>query len=198
MPTCVATKNDGVINGSGRGTNGIDLGAIIHEALAAGILLEGGGHAAAAGFSLTEDKVVAFSEFLEKRVFETLGEARPASEIYVDAELDAGGADIKLVRSMEKLAPFGQGNPEPMLVLNGGELAYATTMGNGSHLRGALRTSAGTNLNFVGFNITRTTVGEFLLDETNIGRKIRLCGRLTGNEFNGRTTAQFVIEDVAT
>ena len=52
MPSCVATKADGVINGSGRSVSGIDLGKIIHDALAAGVISEGGGHAAAAGFSL--------------------------------------------------------------------------------------------------------------------------------------------------
>lgn len=50
LPSCVATRCDGVINGSGRSIPGIDLGRIIHDALAAGILSEGGGHAAAAGF----------------------------------------------------------------------------------------------------------------------------------------------------
>jgi len=196
MPTCVAAKADGVINGSGRGTRGVDLGAIIHEALDAGILIEGGGHAAAAGFSLAEDKESAFCEFLEKRVAEILGGERPRIEIVIDASLDAGGANMKLVKEMEALAPFGQGNPEPMLMLYGGELAYATTMGGGQHLRGALRTSAGTSLNFVGFNMTRGAIGKFLLDESNIGRKITMCGRVVGNEYNGRTSAQFVIEDV--
>ena len=49
-PSCVATKIDGVINGSGRSVSNVDLGRIIHEALALGIVTEGGGHAAAAGF----------------------------------------------------------------------------------------------------------------------------------------------------
>jgi single-stranded-DNA-specific exonuclease len=197
MPTCVAAKTAGVINGSGRGTRGVDLGAIIHEALEAGILTEGGGHAAAAGFSLVEQNEAAFCEFLEKRVREILGSERPRPEIAIDAELDAGGANMKLVHEMEALAPFGQGNPEPMLLIYGGELAYATTMGGGGHIRGSLRTSAGVSLSFVGFNLACGPIGQFLLDESNIGRKIMLCGRLNGNEYNGRTTAQFVIEDVA-
>ncbi|MCL1785688.1 MAG: single-stranded-DNA-specific exonuclease RecJ [Alphaproteobacteria bacterium] len=197
MPTCVATKSDGVINGSGRGVRGVDLGAIIHDALDAGILTEGGGHAAAAGFSLSENNENAFCEFLEARVREILGAEQPRPEIIIDAQMDAGGANMKLVREMDTLAPFGQGNPEPMLLLYGGELAYATAMGGGAHLRGALRTSAGTSLNFVGFNLARGPIGKFLLDESNIGRKITMCGRITGNEYNGRTTAQFVIEDIA-
>jgi len=197
MPTCVASKTDGIINGSGRGTPGVNLGAIIHEALDAGILTEGGGHAAAAGFSLLEENEGAFCEFLERRVSEILDGERPRQEIIIDAQLDAGGANMKLVREMESLAPFGQGNPEPMLMIYGGELAYATTMGGGGHIRGSLRTSAGVSLSFVGFNLACGPIGQFLLDESNIGRKITMCGRLTCNEYNGRTSAQFIIEDVA-
>ena len=70
LPTCVATKSDGVINGSGRSIASVDLGRIIHQALAAGILTEGGGHAAAAGFSLPEENHTAFCEFLENAVRE--------------------------------------------------------------------------------------------------------------------------------
>ena len=59
------------------------------------------------------------------------------------------------------MAPFGQSNPEPTLVLNGCVLKFATVMGNGSHLRGMVRTSNGTQLSFVGFNLVGTPVGEY-------------------------------------
>ncbi|MBQ1997512.1 MAG: single-stranded-DNA-specific exonuclease RecJ [Alphaproteobacteria bacterium] len=85
LPSCVATKSDGQINGSGRSVAGVDLGKIIHDALAAGIVSEGGGHAAAAGFSLTEDKEAEFCAFLERAVNEQLNGVIPQPEIVVDA-----------------------------------------------------------------------------------------------------------------
>jgi single-stranded-DNA-specific exonuclease len=197
MPAMVATRQDGVVNGSGRSVPGIDLGKIIHDAHEAGILTEGGGHAAAAGFSLAQGREAEFCAFLENAVAAQLDGCTLKQEITVDAEIDAGGANMRLLAELAALAPFGQGNPEPMLVLRGGQLAYASTMGDGSHLRGNLRTSSGTNLAFVGFNLTATPVGAFLLDEGNFNRKITLCGRLKENEFNGRVSAQFVIEDAA-
>jgi len=197
MPVCVATRGNGIIDGSGRSIPGVDLGRIIHDAVRAGILTDGGGHVAAAGFCLPADRESDFCEFFENAVREQQGDTPAPAEISIDAVLDAGGADMKMVREMSLMEPFGQGNPEPTLVLSGGELVYATTMGGGQHLRGSIRTSAGTMLNFVGFNLTATKVGEFLLDETNIARKIQLCGQLQANEYNGRVTAQFVIEDAA-
>ncbi len=197
LPTCVATRCDGEINGSGRSIAGVDLGKIIHDALAAGVISEGGGHAAAAGFSLSADREEEFCEFLEQHVAQQLNGEMPVAEIAVDAELDAGAATMKLVNDLAALAPFGQGNPEPTLVLNGATLRFASVMGNGSHLRGVVNTSSGTQLSFVGFNLVGTPVGDFLLDDANTNTKIRLLGKLKENEYNGRVSAQFFLEDVA-
>jgi len=193
----VATRNDGVINGSGRSIPEIDLGKIIHEALALGILSEGGGHSAAAGFSLNADKEQEFCQFLEKAVNEQLNGNKPKNEVFVDAEIDASGADMKLVEQLSDLAPFGQCNPEPTLVLYGAVLKYATVMGSGAHLRGKVRTSKGDMLSFVGFNLVGTPVGNFLLDDANTNTKIMMLGKLKENEYNGRVSAQFTLEDMA-
>ncbi len=198
LPSCVATRADGMINGSGRSIAGIDLGKIIHDALAAGIVSEGGGHAAAAGFSLPVENEEAFCKFLEEAVKEQLHGERPSPEVFVDAEIDAAAANMRLVKQLDALEPFGQGNPEPMLVLRGGQLRHASVMGNGgAHLRGSVLTSAGTNLAFVGFNLVGTAVGNFLLDDANTNTTIKLLGRLKQNEYNGRVSAQFFLEDVA-
>ena len=196
LPSCVATKCDGVINGSGRSIACVDLGYIIHQALAAGILTEGGGHAAAAGFSLSADKEKEFCEFLEKSVINQLNGKSPVGEVLVDAELDASGATLELIQSLAALEPFGQGNPEPTFVLHGGMLRFATSMGNGAHIRGAIATSRGNQLAFVGFNLTGTPVGDFLLDDANTNTKITVLGKLKKNEYNGRVSPQFFLEDI--
>ncbi len=196
LPTCVATRCDGVINGSGRSIPEVDLGKIIHDALAAGILSEGGGHAAAAGFTLNVDNEQDFCSFLEQAVQKQLNGVCPVPEVYVDAELDASGANMQLVEKLSDLAPFGQCNPEPTLVLHGAVLKYATVMGKGAHLRGVVKTSNGNQLAFVGFNLVGTPVGDFLLDEANTNTKIVMLGKLKENEYNGRVSAQFTLEDM--
>ncbi|MBR3510665.1 MAG: single-stranded-DNA-specific exonuclease RecJ [Alphaproteobacteria bacterium] len=196
LPTCVATRSDGVINGSGRSISEIDLGKIIHEALSKGILSEGGGHAAAAGFTLSVDKEQEFCDFLEEAVKEQLHGEKPVPEIFVDAQIDAASADMNLVEKLSDLGPFGQANPEPTLVLHGGILKFATAMGNGNHLRGVLKTSTGGQLSFVGFNLVGTPIGDFLLDDANTNTTITILGKLKENEYNGRVNAQFVLEDM--
>lgn len=197
LPSCVATRADGVINGSGRSIPGVDLGKIIHDALSAGIITEGGGHAAAAGFSLAAENEARFCEFLEQSVRMQLNGELPRKEIIADAEMDAGGATLKLINKLNALEPFGQGNPEPTLILHGASLRFATTMGHGTHLRGSVLTSSGTQLAFVGFNLVGTPVGDFLLDDANTNTKIMMLGKLKENEYNGHVNAQFVLEDIA-
>ena len=104
---------------------------------------------------------------------------------------------MRLIKQLSSLEPFGQGNPEPTLVLHGCSLRYASVMGNGSHLRGSVMTSAGTQLSFVGFNLVGTDVGNFLLDDANTNTKIMMLGKLKENEYNGRVSVQFVLEDIA-
>ena len=197
LPTCVATRMDGVVNGSGRSIHGVNLGKIIHDALAAGIVSEGGGHAAAAGFSLGAENEAKFCEFLENAVREQLNGVIPCKEIVADAEMDASGATLQLVNKLSALEPFGQGNPEPLLILDGAILRFATIMGHGAHLRGTVVTSNGTQLAFVGFNLVGTPVGDFLLDDMNTNTKIKMLGKLKENDYNGRRSAQFVVEDIA-
>jgi single-stranded-DNA-specific exonuclease len=197
LPSCVATRSDGVINGSGRSIPGVDLGKIIHDALSAGIISEGGGHPAAAGFTLPAGNEEVFCEFLEKAVLRQLNGKVPTQEIVVDAELDAGGANMSLVEKLSSLEPFGQGNPEPTLVLRGAVLRHASVMGGGSHLRGMVGTSAGGQLAFAGFNLAGTPVGDFLLDDSHTNTKMTMLGKLKKNEYNGRVSAQFILEDLS-
>ena len=60
-----------------------------------------------------------------------------------------------------------------------------------------VKTSLGTQVAFVGFNLVGTPVGNFLLDDANTNTTISMLGKLKDNEYNGRHTAQFMLEDIA-
>src|SRR6202012_2473402 len=66
-PACVAGIAGGVAKGSGRSVTGVDLGSAVIAARQAGLLMTGGGHTMAAGFSLAADKLEAFAAFLNER-----------------------------------------------------------------------------------------------------------------------------------
>ena len=107
--------------GSARSPNGLNL----HAALAAcsEYLLAFGGHACAAGLTIDESRVDAFrAAFCEHASSETSGATR-VGEIRVDAEGPFCQLTMETVRQIESLAPFGSGNPRPVLCATGVRLA---------------------------------------------------------------------------
>jgi single-stranded-DNA-specific exonuclease len=107
--------------GSGRSPNGLNL----HAALAACSehLLGFGGHAAAAGLKIEEARVDAFRvAFCEYAASEASGAVK-IGEIRIDAEGPFCQLTTQTVRQIESLAPFGSGNPRPVLCASGVRLS---------------------------------------------------------------------------
>ena len=133
-PVVLIAGTDGDWKGSGRSLPSFDL----HAALGAcsGLLGRWGGHRAAAGLSITEENVEAFSAAFAEQAATVLDERDLEPVTPIDAVV-ARGADLSLdlCAELAKLAPFGLGNPAPTLLVPGcghGELA---TVGDGKHLR---------------------------------------------------------------
>ena len=133
-PACVVALIDGVGRGSGRSIAGLPIGPAIIAARQAGLLINGGGHAMAAGFTVAAAKLDAFREFLVERLGDGLDRERRVPELRVDGVITLGAAQADLIRHIERLAPFGAGNPEPELRAFRCESHPRRAVGNG-HLR---------------------------------------------------------------
>lgn len=196
-PTCVATISDaGIINGSGRSTAEVDLGKIIMEGVARGILSEGGGHSAAVGFSLNPENTEKFLEFANQKVCEQMGDKCMIPTVKADVLMDLGGVNRELLKTFEQCEPYGQNNFEPKFILTGATLMWANVFGNG-HIKLSFKASNGTTIQAMLFGGLHTEIGKYLLEENNYGRTLRICGRLKENEFNGRTRVQLILEDIS-
>ncbi|MDR0319476.1 MAG: single-stranded-DNA-specific exonuclease RecJ [Rickettsiales bacterium] len=194
-PVCVATvKEDGIASGSGRSVPEIDLGGIIESGKFMGILSAGGGHKVAAGFSLDVKNMAAFRAHLDKCVAEQLAGREFLPRLFADLEIPGSAATLDFVRGFAAFAPFGQGNPEPGFVISGVSFDWAEPVGNG-HIRAAFGTGFG-KLSAIGFGLLRTSVGEFMMNETNRGRPVKLFGKLKENIYNGNSSVQLVLEDI--
>jgi len=99
---------------------GVHLTELLGEC--GGLLVNFGGHRAAAGLSLEEGKLGAFREAFEAACARVLAgkDRRPGLEI--DAWVEAGEVTLELRNEMEKLQPFGEGNPQPLFAIAGAVL----------------------------------------------------------------------------
>ena len=189
-PTCIIALEGDSGKGSGRSVPGFDLGAAILAARQAGLLVNGGGHPMAAGFTIAADRVAAFAAFLAEQVTETQAQAA-APVLDLDGALSTGGATLELARCMAAIGPFGPGNPEPRFAIRDAVLRWAEPVGKG-HLRCSLD-GVGGRLAAIAFRAVDTPLGEAL--RCAVGSPVGLAGRLTVNSWQGRETAQLIIDD---
>ncbi len=137
-PVVLIAGTEGDWKGSGRSIPTFDL----HGALGAcsDLLGRWGGHRAAAGLSIAEENVETFAVAFAEQAATVLGEEDLEPVTSIDAVV-ARGADLSLdlCAELQKLAPFGLGNPAPILLAADCGLAELATVGDGKHLRFRVR-----------------------------------------------------------
>ena len=195
-PACVAGVADGVAKGSGRSVVGLDLGAAVIAARQAGILATGGGHAMAAGFSLAEDRIAAFHGFLDER----LAAARSlpsAADLAVEGTLAVPGCTTEMAAHLARLAPFGNGNEEPVLILPRARVVRADRVGReAATIRAFVEgEGGGTRLKAVMFRAREGPLAAALLGHGAV--PLHLAGHLRAEEWNGTVSASFIVTDAA-
>jgi single-stranded-DNA-specific exonuclease len=195
-PACVGGLVDGMIKGSGRSVAGSDLGAAIIAARQSGLLATGGGHAMAAGFGMAPHQEAPLHEFLRARLpIDPTAPRRP--HLCIEATLTTQAATVELARQLASLAPFGQGNEEPVIMLPRVRITRAERLGNdGNTLRCyAESEGGGARLKAMLFRADDTVVARAL--EDRFGGLLHLAGTLRAETWQDRTTACFTISDAA-
>jgi len=194
-PACVVALANGVGRGSGRSIRGLPLGPAVIAAHQAGLLINGGGHAMAAGFTVAAEKLDLLREFLVGRLGDGLDLERLMPELRIDAALALGAARMELIGHIERLAPFGAGNPEPRFALLGVRVAHADVVAS-DHLRCTLADPLDANrLRAIAFRAAGTPLGQFLAETR--GATIHVAGHLRRDSWRGGDAVQLLIDDAA-
>jgi single-stranded-DNA-specific exonuclease len=119
--------------GSARSVPGLHLAQTLQEC--APLLLNYGGHALAAGFTLERASVEAFHTRVEELTSAVFAAPLPAPELRLDAAVRPGMLTMASARALAMLEPYGAENPQPLLLLEGAELAQVQPIGGGRHLK---------------------------------------------------------------
>lgn len=190
----IAFNANGVGTGSGRSVSGFDLGRLVREAVEAGLLVKGGGHAMAAGITVEKAKLGELRGFFEARASAEVFRLQSEESLQIDGALAAEGATLALVEALEKAGPFGAGHVAPVFVLPRHRIADARVIGTG-HIRIELRSESGGRLQGISFRAAETPLGDFLFK--NRERTIHVAGSLSVNHWNGNRTVQLRVIDAA-
>jgi single-stranded-DNA-specific exonuclease len=195
-PVCVGGIAGGVVKGSGRSIPGLDLGAAVIAARQFGLLLTGGGHAMAAGFSLLPNKINAFQDFLNARLDAPPG-APLRPYLHVEATTSPAGATVELAQHIARLAPFGAGNDEPILVVPDVHVVKCDRLGNDGNTLRAFVESEGEpkRLKTLLFRAGEGKMAQALTDRA--AGRLHLAGHLRAESWNGSVSASFCLVDAA-
>lgn len=112
-PCIVLTKSRGIIKGSARSTNNLNLGDYINKAVQKKILLAGGGHNLAAGLSLSEKNFINFKNFINN----FFSVKKSSSKFYYDSKISLNGINKDFIKSINLLGPYGDKNQNPLFLL---------------------------------------------------------------------------------
>lgn len=180
--------------GSGRSIPGFDLGRMVRDAVDAGLLIKGGGHAMAAGVTVERERLGALRAFFEERAADAVFRLRHEDSLKIDGALTADGVTQDLFDGLERAGPYGSGHPSPVFALPRHRLVDARTVGNG-HVRTELRAKTGGRITAIAFRSAESDLGAFLF--RNVGRTIHAAGSLSANHWQGARTIQFRLTDAA-
>lgn len=195
-PVCVAGIDGNFAKGSGRSVPGIDLGAAVIAARQEGMLVNGGGHAMAAGFTVVRERLGELAEFLTARIARQQAEAGEelGRTLYLDGALAPRAATPALIASLAALAPFGQGNSEPRFVIPAARIGKADVVGE-NHVRLFLTGSDGGRIKAIAFRVADQPLGQALLKAG--GLPLHVAGKLRVDNWMGRDDVQLMIDDAA-
>lgn len=177
--------------GSARSIQGIDLGNIILNAKQNKIILEGGGHAMAAGLKIDYKKLDSFKKFLEES-FEKFEKKLFEKIINYDLIISVNDINHMLLSSLEKLQPFGKGNPEPHFIVSDLKIDSIKIIKE-KHILIFFENDLGEKIKGICFNSVGTMLGDYLENYRNFN--LYFGCTVTPDKFSRENGPQLIIKD---
>jgi single-stranded-DNA-specific exonuclease len=185
-PVLVINVENGVATGSARSTEHFDLVSALESAKQ--FLLKFGGHKQAAGFTLKAENIERFYGMLLKHA-DSAGFEVAEPKLTLDANIQKENIDLSVAVLLEKMGPFGYGNPKPKFAVSGLEVIDSVLVGaNGRHAKFRLK-FGDKIISAIGFN------QPYLAANLTSGKSIDAAVELSINEWNGYQQVEFKIID---
>src|SRR6185503_2349361 len=187
-PVVLIAGGDGDWKGSGRSLPAFDL----HGALGACAqhLKRFGGHRAAAGLSIEPSSLEAFAAAFASHADAVLEDDDLAPVTRIDAIVPGSALTLSLATELDRLAPFGLGNPDVTLLVPACETVQPGVVGEGKHLRFRIRQGGRDAGSAIAFGL-----GPQLDRVDRPGRHDIAC-RLKENRWNGTVSPQLVVRRI--
>lgn len=187
-PTIVLNQTGTIAKGSGRSLAAFDLFSAMdpHRDL----YLSFGGHALAAGMTISVDQVPTVRKMLNEAAVEQAFDYQQKKVITLAGNINSRNFNSDFYEQLQLLGPFGEGNPEPVFALELDGVQNVKTMSEGKHLR------------FTGMDkrqlipVVAWQKGALANELQGHFKKMTVVGTLDQNTYRGSTSYQLMFKDI--
>ena len=189
-PSIVITTSNELLKGSARSVYNYNIGRVIKNLLDKEIIIGGGGHNMAAGFTLNKDNL----KKLENYILEDFLKSNAVNNniFSYESEISSLAFNQDFYDNIKKLEPFGTGNSVPTFMLRDLRIIKPIVLNN-KHISVFLKSKTGFSIKSISFNSINTKVGEHLMGYKN---NINVIGQINENIWNNKKTLQLTIRDL--
>ena len=193
-PAIIISVKDKIGKASARSIFGFDIGSAIIAATQEKILLKGGGHKMAGGFSIKIENIQKFKDFIFRKFRNVNEDLTSEKPLLLDSIISPTAINLEFYNQVNSLAPFGSGNPEPKFIIEDLKTVNGKIVGE-KHIKSVLIGLDGSPVKTIAFNASENDLGAYLLKKNN--KPFNIAGKLSLNEWKGQSNVEFIIDDIS-
>ena len=190
-PVIVITNSNDFLKGSARSTPNFDIGLAINNAFDQKLIISGGGHKMAAGFSLKKSKLEDFINAMNT-LYSKGNIDNEKNLFFYESKISSSAFNKDFYNEIDKLTPFGTGNNEPLFLFEKLKIIKSKIVKN-KHITNFFKSKNGFLIQSISFNSTNTKIGEYLL---NYKKEISVIGQIKENFWNNKSSLQLSVRDL--
>jgi single-stranded-DNA-specific exonuclease len=189
-PSIVITASNELLKGSARSVYNYNIGRVIKYSLDKNIILVGGGHNMAAGFTLNKQNLKIFENYILE---DFLKSNTVNDNIFLyDSEISSLAFNQDFYDNIKKIEPFGTGNSVPTFFLRDLKIIKPIMLSN-KHISLILKSKKGFSIKSICFNSVNTKIGEYLMAYK---QSINIIGQINENIWDNKKALQLTIRDL--
>ncbi len=189
-PSIVITNSNNLLKGSARSVYRYNLGRVIKLSLDRNLIINGGGHNMAAGFSLKKENLSNFKSFIKNDFLKNYDFSN--NICMYDFEASSSVLNKEFYKDLQQIEPFGTGNPLPTFLFKDFKILKSSIL-NEKHVSCILKSKKGISINSIAFDSSNNEIGKYLL---NYKKNLNVLGQIGENFWNNKKTLQLIIKDL--
>ena len=193
-PVIIISMTGDIGKASARSVIGFDIGSVIISATQENILLKGGGHKMAGGFSIKRQNIERFKDFIFKKYLKNTNSLSIKKPLLLDSIIAPSAVNIEFYNKVALLSPFGSGNPEPKFIIEDLKTINGKIVAD-RHIKSVLIGKDGSTIKSIAFNALENGLGAYLVKKNN--KSFNIAGKLSLNEWRGQSNVEFIIDDIS-